>query len=115
MAKGVVLLAEVTLAELQLQPNHPAPRCTSVRGCESFHSPRLKAKPEARKTEGYNAYIRVVKVSIPLFIHENLGDFSKNLDRHPECLKKNGPESAARGPSTTFLPAFNFLAAWLLG
>ena len=73
MAKGVVLLAEVTLAELQLQPNHPAPRCTSVRGCESFHSPRLKAKPEARKpTEGYNAYIRVVKVSIPLFIHENV-------------------------------------------
>ena len=99
MAKGVVLLAEVTLAELQLQPNHPAPRCTSVRGCESFHSPRLKAKPEARKpTEGYNAYIRVVKVSIPLFIHENLGDFSKNFDRHPECFKIYGPESAARGP-----------------
>ena len=80
MAKGVVLLAEVTLAELQLQPNHPAPRCTSVRGCESFHSPRLKAKPEARKpTEGYNAYIRrVVKVSIPLFIHENIGYLAKN-------------------------------------
>ena len=81
MAKGVVLLAEVTLAELQLQPNHPAPRCTSVRGCESFHSPRLKAKPEARKpTEGYNAYIRVVKVSIPLFIHENIGYLAKNYE-----------------------------------
>ena len=86
-----------------------------MRGCESFHSPRLKAKPEARKTEGYNAYIRVVKVSIPLFIHENLGDFSKKtLIDILNVLKFTVPR-ARRGPSTTFLPAFNFLVAWLLG